>query len=130
MDSGTIDVQLKRRAELIPNLIESVKGHTKHENDVIDRVAAVRSKMVGAGNPKEAMQANAELTTALGRVFALGETESKIAYSRQFYNDTVLIYKDKITPFSGNIFAAIFGFKEEAFFEATADDRASVRVKF
>ena len=145
-----IDVQLKRRAELIPNLIESVKGYTKHENDVIDRVAAARSKMVGAGNPKEAMQANAELTTALGRIFALseaypnlkadtnflqlqnalGETESKIAYSRQFYNDTVLIYKDKITQFPGNIFAAIFGFREEAFFEATVDDRASVRVKF
>ncbi|MDR2571696.1 MAG: LemA family protein [Oscillospiraceae bacterium] len=145
-----IDVQLKRRAELIPNLIESVKGYVKHENDVIDRVVAARSKMVGAGNPKEAAQANAELTSALGRVFALGEaypdlkadrnfvqlqdslveTESKIAYARQFYNDTVLLYRDKITQFPGNIFAGIFGFKEEAFFEATADDRASVKVKF
>ena len=145
-----IDVQLKRRAELIPNLIESVKGYAKHENEAIDRVAAARSKMVCAGNPKEAMQANAELTTALGRIFALSEayptlkadtnflqlqtslneTESKIAYARQFYNDTVLNYKDKITLFPGNIFAAMFGFKEEAFFEATADDKASVHVKF
>ncbi|MCL2576849.1 MAG: LemA family protein [Defluviitaleaceae bacterium] len=145
-----IDVQLKRRADLIPNLIESVKGYVKHENDVIDRVAAARSKMVGAGNPKEAMQANAELTSALGRIFALseayptlkantnfmqlqnslGETESKIAYARQFYNDTVLIYKDKITLFPGNIFAAMFGFKAEAFFEADASERAAVQVKF
>jgi len=145
-----IDVQLKRRAELIPNLIESVKGFVKHENDVIDRVAAARSRMVGAGSPQEAMKANAELTSALGKVFALGEaypnlkadqnflqlqnslgeTESKIAYARQFYNDTVLIYKDKITQFPGNIFAGMFGFREEAFFEAAEEDRASVRVKF
>jgi len=145
-----IDVQLKRRADVIPNLVESVKGYAKHENEAIDRVVSARSKMMGANNPKAAMEANAELSSALSRVFALGEaypnlkadsnflqlqnslseTESKIAYARQFYNDTVLVYRDKITLFPGNIFAGILGFKEEAFLEATTTERENVRVQF
>ena len=145
-----IDVQLNRRAELIPNLVESVKGYAKHENELFDRIASARGKMVGAANPNEAMKANAQLTSALSGIFALAEaypnlkadtnflqlqeslkeTESKIAYSRQFYNDTVLIYKDKITQFPNNILAGIFGFKEAPFFEATEDERKSVRVSF
>ncbi|MDR0325807.1 MAG: LemA family protein [Oscillospiraceae bacterium] len=145
-----IDVQLTRRAELIPNLIECVKGYAAHEKETLERVMKARSAMMNANTPKQAMEANAQLTSALPGIFALSEsypglkadssflklqtelseTESKVAYARQFYNDTVMLYKDKIQQFPTNIFAALFGFRDEGYYIADAADRASVKVKF
>jgi len=145
-----VDVQLKRRADLIPNLVETVKGYAKHEESALTGVTAARAKMLSAANPKAALTADGELSSALQKVLALREaypelkananfgqlslqlteTEGKIAYARQFYNDTVLIYMDKIQMFPGSVFAALFGFKEEDYLSATEQERQSVAVKF
>ena len=145
-----IDVHLKRRADLIPNLVETVKGYAKHEKDTLEAVINARNKAVSATNATEEMQANNELTGALTKLFALAEsypelkantnfldlqsnlkeTEDKIQYSRQFYNDSVLTYKKKLEMFPSNIVANMFGFKPEAFFEATEEERKNVQVKF
>lgn len=145
-----VDVVLKRRADLIPNLVETVKGYAGHEKDTLDAVINARNKAVNANNPHEEMAANGELTQALGRLFALTEnypdlkantnfldlqaslkeTEDKITFARQFYNDTVLAYKNKLEIFPSNIVAGIFNFKPEEFFEASATDREVPQVKF
>ena len=145
-----IEVLLKRRADLIPNLVETVKGYTKHEKDTLEAVINARNKAVSAITPEDEMKANGELTGALNRLFALTEsypelkantnfmdlqsslkdTEDKISYARQFYNDAVLKYKNKLEMFPSNIVASIFGFKPEAFFEASEEDRKNPKVKF
>ncbi len=145
-----IDVLLKRRADLIPNLVETVKGYASHEKETLDAVISARNKAVGATNPKDEMAANGELTQALGRLFALSEaypdlkantnfinlqenlkdTEDKISYARQFYNDAVLGYKNKLEMFPSNIIAGMFGFKPELFFEASETEKANPQVKF
>lgn len=145
-----IEVLLKRRADLIPNLVETVKGYTKHEKDTLEAVINARNKAVSATTPEDEMKANGELTGALNRLFALTEsypdlkantnfmdlqanlkeTEDKISYGRQFYNDSVLKYKNKLEMFPSNIVASIFGFKPEAFFEASEEDRKNPQVKF
>lgn len=145
-----VDVVLKRRADLIPNLVETVKGYAGHEKDTLDAVISARNKAVSASNPHDEMAANGELSQALGRLFALTEsypdlkantnfldlqaslkeTEDKIAFARQFYNDTVLAYKNKLEMFPSNIVAGIFNFKPEEFFEATGTDREVPQVKF
>ena len=111
-----IDVLLKRRADLIPNLVETVKGYASHEKETLDAVITARNKAVSATTPEDEMKANGELTQALGRLMAIAEaypdlkantnfmdlqnnlkeTEDKIAYARQFYNDAVLNYKNKL----------------------------------
>ena len=145
-----IDVLLKRRADLIPNLVETVKGYAKHESGTLEAVIAARNKAVSAQSPEEEMKANGELSGALSRLFALAEsypdlkanqnfmdlqnnlkeTEDKIAYARQFYNDAVLKYKNKLEMFPSNIIAGMFGFKPEPFFEATEAEKETPQVKF
>jgi len=145
-----IDVLLKRRADLIPNLVETVKGYTKHESETLEAVIAARNKAVSATTTEDEIKANGELTGALSRLFALAEsypdlkantnfmdlqnnlkeTEDKIAYARQFYNDAVLKYKNKLEMFPSNIVAGMFGFKPEPFFEATEAEKETPQVKF
>ncbi len=145
-----IDVQLKRRADLIPNLVETVKGYAKHEKSVFAEVTKARSALMKAESPVEKAEANNMLTGALKSLFAvaeaypqlrasenfkdlqqqLGDTEDKIAYSRQFYNSNVLEYNTKVQTFPNNLIANMFGFKEEQFFAATEEERKKVEVKF
>ena len=145
-----IDVQLKRRFDLIPNLVETVKGYTKHESETLENVVKARNTYLTATTPEAQMEANGELTQAISKLFALTEsypdlkanenfikmqddlkeTEEKIAYARQFYNDTVLQYNNKVEVIPTNIVASLFGFKKEAFFQATEAERQNVEVKF
>lgn len=145
-----IDVLLKRRADLIPNLVETVKGYAKHEKTTLDEVISARNNVVDAKNPKDEMKANNELTQALGRLIAVAEsypdlkantnfvqlqndikeTEDKIAYSRQFYNDAVLVYKNKLEMFPSNIVAGMFSFKPEEFFEIEEKEKETPKVQF
>jgi LemA protein len=146
-----IDVLLKRRADLIPNLVETVKGYATHEKDTLDAVISARAKAVNATNPKEEMKANGELSNALGRLMAVAEaypdlkantnfmdlqnqlkdTEDKIANSRQFYNDTVLSYNNSIEVFPANFVASSFHFEKADFFNVTNEaDREAPKVQF
>lgn len=145
-----IEVQLKRRSSLIPNLVETVKGYAKHEKSVFENVTKARSAMLGAKDPKEAAAANNMLSGALKTLFAVAEaypklqasdnfkelqeelsdTETKIAASRQFYNANVLDYNTKIKVFPNVIFAQLLGFEQELFFEAEEEAKADVKVKF
>lgn len=147
---SSIDVQLKRRADLIPNLVETVKGYEKHEKEVFENVTKARSALVGAGSLKEKAQAENMLTGALKSLFAVAEaypelkasdnfkelqeeltdTENKISCSRQFYNSNVLEYNSKIKTFPASIIATRFNFKEEEFFEANEEEKKKVEVKF
>lgn len=145
-----IDVQLKRRFDLIPNLVETVKGYTKHESETLEAVIKARNTYVSATLPEDQMKADGELTKAISKLFALTEsypdlkantnfqalqqelteTESKIASARQFYNDTVMVYNNKVDMVPSNIIASLFKFKKEAFFEANETERQNVQVKF
>lgn len=145
-----IDVQLKRRADLIPNLVETVKGYAKHEKEVFENVTKARSALLSAQGPKEMAAADNMLTGALKSLFAvaeaypelkastnfeqlqreLGDTEDKVAYSRQFYNSNVLEYNSKVQTVPSNIVASMFGFKTFEFFEAGEEDRKKVQVSF
>ena len=132
-----IEVQLKRRFDLIPNIVETVKGYAKHESDTLKGVIEARNKFTVAGTKEDEMKANNELTGAIRQLFALSEsypelkadtsflklqsnleeTEDKISSARQFYNDTVLSLNNKVELFPSNLVAKIFGFKKEAFFD-------------
>lgn len=145
-----IEVVLKRRADLIPNLVETVKGYAGHEKETLEAVINARNKAVSATTPMDEMKANGELTQALGRFMALSEAypdlkantnfnnlqkelteiEQKIVYARQFYNDSVLKLNNKVEMFPSNIVAKMFGFKKEQFFEANTAERENVKVKF
>lgn len=145
-----IEVQLKRRSSLIPNLVETVKGYAKHEKSVFENVTKARSALIGAKNPQEAAQADNMLTGALKSLFAVAEaypalrasenfnqlqqelsdTETKIAASRQFYNANVLDYNTKIKVFPNVLLAGPLGFKEEIFFEAEESSKKDVKVDF
>lgn len=145
-----VDVQLKKRFDLVPNLVETVKGYAKHEKETFEKVVEARSKYSSAKTPEMEMEASGELTRALSRIMMLAESypelksnqnflklqedladvEEKIAYARQFYNDRVLSYMDKIQMFPSNIVAAIFKFKEVKYFEATADEKDAPKVSF
>ncbi len=145
-----IDVQLKRRADLIPNLVESVKGYAKHEKSVFENVTKARSALMHAGSIGEKAKADDQLSNALKSLFAVAEnypkleasanfrdlqkelsdTEDKVAYARQFYNSVVMEFNSKIVMFPSNLIANQLGFKEEEFYEATAEEKKSVKVKF
>jgi LemA protein len=145
-----IDVQLKRRADLIPNLIETVKGYTKHETAAIKAVTDARKALVGAGNLEGKVKANEKLESALKTVFALAEnypnlkanenflelqkelatTEDKIAYSRQYYNDSILSYNTLCTTFPGTIFAGIYGRKKREYLQIAEAEKKNVKVEF
>lgn len=145
-----IEVQLKRRSSLIPNLIETVKGYAKHEKQIFENVTKARSAMLGADNPKKAAQADNMLTGALKSLFAIAEnypnlkasdnfkelqaelsdTETKIAASRQFYNANVMDYNTKIKVFPNVVIARLFNFSEEEFFDAQEEAEKDIKVKF
>lgn len=145
-----IDVQLTRRADLIPNLVETIKGYAKHEKTVFDDVTKARSNVINANTVKESEKANNMLTESLKTLFAvaenypelkansnfqdlqnkLSEAEDKIAYTRQFYNDTVLMYNNKCQMFPSSLIAKLFNFKEEVFFEAESSSRSVPKVDF
>jgi LemA protein len=145
-----IDVQLKRRNDLIPNLVETVKGYAAHEKGVLEEVTKARAGVMNASGVEETSAADNQLTGALKTLFAvaesypdlkandnfqqlqaeLSETEDKISYARQFYNDVVLKYNNACQTFPSNIFARLFHFEEAEFFEAPASDREVPEVKF
>ncbi len=145
-----IDVQLKRRTDLIPNLIETVKGYAKHEKGVFEKVTELRSDLMHAKSPEKKAEVNNMLTDALKSIFAVAEaypelkasdnfkalqdelsdTENKIAYSRQFYNSNVLDYNTKLQIFPNVLFARILNFKPSEFFGATEEERKNVKVSF
>lgn len=145
-----IDVQLKRRTDLIPNLIETVKEYEKHEKDVFQGVTKARSSLISAKTLEGKAQANDQLSGALKSLFAIAEaypdlkasanfqelqqqledTEDKIAYSRQFYNANVLDYNAKLKMFPSNMIGNAFGFKEYEFFAATETEKKAIKVKF
>ncbi|MCX7994490.1 MAG: LemA family protein [candidate division WOR-3 bacterium] len=152
VDNGwaQIDVQLKRRYDLIPNLVETVKGYAAHEKEVLEKITELRSRAMGATSPREAAEANNMLTATLKTLFAVAEnypqlranenfirlqeeltaTENKIAFARQFYNDVVMDYNVTIQKFPQTIIASIFNFKPRDFFTAPAEEREAVKVKF
>ena len=145
-----IDVQLKRRSSLIPNLVEAVKGYVKHEKEVLENVTKARSALMGASDPGHKAAANDMLTGALKSLFAVAEaypdlkasenfkqlqeelsdTETKVAASRQFYNTNVLDLNNSLETFPNVLIGGMFGFKKEEFFKATEEEKADVKVKF
>lgn len=148
---GQIDVQLKRRYDLIPNLVETVKGYMKHEQDTLEKVIQARNRAVQATGVREKGEAEAAVGAALSGIFALSEaypelrsnenmlslqeelksTENKIAFARQYYNDVVTRYNTKTETFPSSIFANMGGFKAKELFEIEdATQREVVKVQF
>lgn len=145
-----IDVQLKRRYDLIPNLVETVKGYASHEKETLDRVIQARNAGQAASGVEQQAQAENVLSGALRQLFALSEaypdlkanqnflqlqeeltgTEGRIAYARQFYNDTVYRYNTKIQSFPANMIAGRFKFSEREYFRADDEARGNVDVQF
>lgn len=145
-----IDTQLQRRFDLIPNLVETVKGFATHEKELLEHVTASRSGYMSAASNEEKLAMNNQLTSTLKSLFAvaenypqlkadtnflklqdeLSETEEKVAYSRQFYNDAVTIYNNRIQMFPANLIAGMFGFKEEALFDAAEAAEEAPQVRF
>lgn len=146
-----IDVQLKRRYDLIPNLVETVKGYAKHEKETLEKVMHARNMATQAHSPKEASQAENMLSGTLKSLFAVSEnypdlkanqnflrlqeelatTENKLSFARQFYNDTTATYNTKIEVFPTNMMAGMMGFKKEEFFVVeNAEERKNIKVQF
>ncbi len=143
-----IDVQLKRRYDLIPNLVEAVKGYMKHERETLEKVIEARNRAASTGNVRDKARAEGELTGLLGRLFALMEnypdlkanenvmelqeeltsTENRIAFARQFYNDMVMQYNTKQEVFPSSIIARMFNFKPADYFEAEEETKQAPRV--
>ncbi len=146
-----IDVQLQRRFDLIPNLVETVKGYMTHENEVLTKVTELRTSWANASTVGQKAELDNQLSGALKTIMAVAEnypdlkanqnfselqeelrnTENKISYSRQFYNDSVTIYNTKLEVIPSNIIASIFGFKAEELFKAESDEaRKNIKVDF
>ena len=145
-----IDVQLKRRNDLLPNLIETVKGYAKHEKETFEGIANAKAKYMSANTAAEKMEANNQLSGFLGRLFAISEAypelkantgfenlqgqlvevENKIRFARQFYNDTVTEYNQAIQMFPGSLFAGFFNYHNAELFKANDMAREEVQVKF
>lgn len=145
-----IDTQLQRRCDLIANLVETVKGYAKHEKETLEAVISARNATVSADSPDKKMEANNALSGALRQLFAVAEsypdlkananfahlqatledTENKVSYARQSYNDCVLNYNNAIQTFPGVIFAGIFQFKPRTGFEANNESRQAPKVQF
>ena len=145
-----VEIQLKRRADLIPNLVETVKGYAKHEEGTFKAVIEARNKAVNAGTVNEKVEANNQLTGALNKLFALAEaypelkanenflqlqndlkdTEDKITYARQFYNDSAMSFNNLFQMFPSNIIANMFGFKKFEYFKAEEKEKEVPKVEF
>lgn len=145
-----IDVQLKRRSDMIPNLVETVKGYAKHEEKTLTEVVEARNKMANASGINEELEASNQVTSALNKLFALSEsypdlkanqnflslqsdlkeTEDKLSYARSFYNDTVLNYNNLREKFPSNIVAKMFKFNKIDFFKTEEKDKEVPQVKF
>jgi LemA protein len=145
-----IDVQLKRRYDLIPNLIETVKGYAKHEREVLESVTEARTRAMGAQDTKDQVEAENMLSDTLKSLFAVSEnypdlkanqnflelqrelsdTENKIQASRRFYNGNVRDFNTKIQSFPNNMIAGTLNFKEKDFFEAGEEEKKNIQVKF
>ena len=146
-----IDVQLQRRFDLIPNLVDTVKGYMEHENEVLTKIAELRTSWANAGSVAEKAGLDNELSGALKTIMALSEnypdlkasqnfselqqelqnTENNISFSRQFYNDSVTMYNTKLEVVPSNIIASMFGFKPEELFKAESDEaRRNVKIDF
>ena len=145
-----VDIQLKRRTDLIPNLVETVKGYAKHEQNTLTDVIEARNKVVSANSINEKVDANNKLTQALNKLLMLSEaypelkanesflslqkdltdTEDKITYARQFYNDSAMKYNNIIEMFPSNIVASIFKFKKFEYFKIDENEKEVPKVKF
>ncbi|WP_292388800.1 LemA family protein [Methanosarcina sp. UBA5] len=145
-----IEVQLKRRHDLIPNLLETVKGYAKHEKNLFENIAKARTAVMSANNVKETAEASNYLSSTLKSLFAVAENypdlkanqnflqlqkdlleaENKIAYARQFYNDTVMKYNISIQTIPTNIIASLTGFQKKELFETTQTEREVPKVEF
>jgi LemA protein len=145
-----IDVQLKRRSSLIPNLVESVRGYATHEHEVFTEVTQARGALAKAAGPEATVAADQSLTQALGRLMVVAEaypqlqaagnfsqlqqeladTEEKVAYARQFYNQNAMAYNTSIQSFPGNVFAGMFHFEPVIFFAADEPATQDVKVSF
>ena len=145
-----IDVVLKRRNDLIPNLVETVKGYATHEKETLDAVISARNSYMSASLPEEQMKAAGEVSQALNKIIALSEaypelkanenfkelqkeltqTEDKITYARQFYNDSVYGYQNKLEMFPTNIIANMFGFESYSYYEVDESEKQAPKVKF
>jgi LemA protein len=152
VDKAWAQVQnvLQRRGDLIPNLVETVKGYASHEKEIFESVADARGRLAGAASPQEAAAANAGLTSALGRLLAIAEnypdlkanqnfirlqdelagSENRIATERMRYNEAVRSYNTLIKRFPNNVIAGFFHFAEKEYFEATPEAAAVPKVKF
>ena len=145
-----IDVQLKRRFDLIPNLVESVKGYMKHERELLENITKARAAIMSATTVGKKAEASNQLSQTLKSLFAVAEnypklranenfmqlqeelagTENKIAYSRQHYNDSVMMYNTKIQLFPTSILAGMFNFMKKEFFNAPEEEKKNVKVQF
>lgn len=146
---STMDVYLKKRWDLIPNVVETVKGYAKHEKETLQEVTALRNNSYENMSEEEKFQTNAQLSSGVHKILALAEAypdlkanenfkdlsdqltkvEDDIANSRKYYNGVVRIYNNRVEMFPGNIFAGLFGYKTRAMFEAAANERENVKIE-
>jgi len=147
---STMDVYLKKRWDLIPNIVETVKGYAKHEKETLEKVISLRNSAYENMSDEEKIKANEQLTSGINKIMALAETypdlkanenfkdlsnqltkvEEDIANSRKYYNGVVRIYNDKVKMFPSNIFAGLFGYKAKKMFETAAAERENIKVEF
>ena len=146
---STMDVYLKKRWDLIPNIVETVKGYAKHEKDTLKEVVELRNSTYDKMSDEEKIKTNEQLSSGINKIMALAEAypdlkanenfkdlskqltkvEDDIANSRKYYNGVVRIYNNKVEMFPSNIFAGLFGYKSKAMFEASANERENVKVE-
>ena len=147
---STMDVYLKKRWDLIPNIVETVKGYAKHEKETLEKVISLRNSAYENMSDEEKIKANEQLTSGINKIMALVEAypdlkanenfkdlsnqltkvEEDIANSRKYYNGVVRIYNDKVKMFPSNIFAGLFGYKAKKMFETAAAERENIKVEF
>lgn len=147
---STMDVYLKKRWDLIPNMVETVKGYAKHEKETLEKVISLRNSAYENMSDEEKIKANEQLTSGINKIMALAEAypdlkanenfkdlsnqltkvEEDIANSRKYYNGVVRIYNDKVKMFPSNIFAGLFGYKAKKMFETDAAERENIKVEF